>query len=382
MPSHMSPRLGMVVTLLVALSGSQAGPVLADAAPPLTPPGSSIDPTSSTPVRMWSETVELDATGLLQESGRVHVEAVFRMRNTAPSRQNLRARFPLEHPQGIGDGWGSFPIVENLAVQVDSTPAPTAEVREPSYWEDADQSIRWAAFDVEFPVGEDVVISVEYDVSPTPGYNFVRLDYVLETGAGWFGPIALARMVVRLPYPANTDNYISHAGRWPAPAMSGNRITWRRWNLDPSREDNFFVYLVAPQAWETIRQLETRAANGGATPQDFAQLSLLYWRVATDESEMSIYAPLADVAERAARRGLALDPDSSELLSQLAYIQWVEIAQRLTFARRGPSPTEQAQIDRIRDIFLRAFELDRSNYGARDMTRFIEAYSWVYPDLE
>ena len=372
---------GMIIALMVAFATSEAEPVLADAAPPLTPPGSSIDPSSSTPVQMWSERVELDATGLL-EYGKVHVVAVFRMRNTASSQQSMRARFPLEHPKGIGDGYGSFPSVENLTVQVDSTRVPTVEVREPSYWDKADQSIRWAAFDVAFPVGADVVITVEYDIRPLYGYYAVRLDYVLETGAGWFGPIALADIILHLPYPANMGNYIWHTASWPRPLFAGNTITWRRWNLDPSREDNFSVGLVPPDAWERIRQLETRAANRNATPPDYLELSQLYWRFATDEHETSLRPPLADAAERAARKGLAINPSSSELLSQLTYIQWVRIAHVLTYSRRGPTPAEQAQIDHIRDLFLWAFELDPSNRHAQDMARFIEDYSWVFPDLE
>lgn len=372
--------LGMIVALLAAFATSNPRLALADAAPPLTPPGSSIDPGSTTPVQMWSERVLLDATGLLEEEGQVHVVATFRMRNTASSQQTMRARFPLEHPEGIGDGYGSFPVVENLTVQVDSIWASTLEVREPSYWADADQSIRWAAFDVAFPVAEDVVITAEYDIRPIRDYYAVRLDYILETGAGWFGSIALAEIVLYLPYPANTDNYIWHTASWPRPVLAGNSIAWRRWNLNPSREDNFYVLLVEPSTWERTLQLETLAANGFAAPGDYLELSELYWRVATDEHEMSLRPPLADAAERAARRGLAIEPRSSGLLTQLAYIQWVRIAQRLTYSGRGPTSAEQAEIDRIRGIFLRAFELDPTNRRAQEMARLIENWSWVLPD--
>jgi hypothetical protein len=331
---------------------------------------------------MWSEYVELDATGLLRDDGRVHVVAVFRMRNTASSPQDLRARFPLEHPRGIGDGWGLFPTVENLTVEVGATPTPTMEVREPSYWEDALQPIRWAAFDVEFPVGRDVLITVEYDVPPRPDYYGIALDYVLETGAGWFGSIGLAQIVVRLPYAPNPDNYIWHTPTWPTPSIAANTLTWTRWNLNPSQEDNFFVYLVAPAAWERVLELETLAANGQAAGEDYLELSLLYWRVATDEHEVSIRPVLADAAERAARRGLRIDPRSSELLYQLAYVQWVRIANKLQwYYQRGPTPAEQAEIDRIRNMFLRAYDLDPDNRHSLDMARYIEEYSsWPSAD--
>jgi hypothetical protein len=330
---------------------------------------------------MWSEHVQLDATGLLEEDGKVHVVATFRMRNTASSRQNLRARFPLEHPEGIGDGYGRFPTVENLMVEVGAAPVITIEVSEPSYWEEAAQPIRWAAFDVEFPVGRDVLITVEYDVPPRIDFSAVAIDYVLETGAAWYGAIALARIDVLLPYPVSSDNYTWSAPTWGTPRFAGNTLTWTQWDLNPTREDNFFVYLVDPADWHRIRELETMAANGQATREDFLQLSVLYWRAATDAYELSINPPLADAAERAARRGLLIDPRSSELIYQLAYIQWVSIANPLDwYYRRPPTAAEQRQIDRIRDMFLRAYDLDRNNRDALDMARFIEHYRWPVPD--
>ena len=51
------------------------------------------------------------------------------------------------------------------------------------YHRDSDL-IHWAAFDVRFPPGSDVLLEVSY-VQSGGEYNDACFDYVLQTGAGW-----------------------------------------------------------------------------------------------------------------------------------------------------------------------------------------------------
>ncbi len=58
-----------------------------------------------------------------------------------------------------------------------------------------DETVPWAEFDVSFPPGEDVTISVSYDLAGT-GYESetcTNFYYILATGAGWNGTIGCGR---------------------------------------------------------------------------------------------------------------------------------------------------------------------------------------------
>jgi hypothetical protein len=373
MTLRMTTPVAFIVAVVFALLLPRPRTALADAAPPLTPPGSSVDPSSSTPVQMWSERVEIDAGGLLQEDPQVHVVAIFRMRNTASLPQNLRARFPLEHPAEPS------PTVENLSIRVGSIAVPTTQVREPSYWQEADLPILWAAFEVSFPVATDVLITAEYDIRPNTNHGRSRIDYVLETGAGWFGPIAVADIVVRLPFHNCPVTCMWYAESWPTPSYAGNTLTWRRWNLNPTRDDNFYVSLISPSLWTQIQPLETLAANGAATSADYLELASLYLSAATERDEFIVWPLLVDTAEITIRRGLSLYPQSSDLQTQLACVRWERLRQDIIARQRSPTPAELVEVERIRGIFLRAIALDPRNRLAQDMLTWIEGYEWRTP---
>jgi hypothetical protein len=301
--------------------------------------------------------------------------ATFRMRNNAASDQHLRARFPLQHPEGSA-------LIDNLSIEVDFAPAATTQVLEPSYWQQAEYPIYWAAFDATFPVGRDVIITAEYDLQPRQYEGDLSLDYVLETGAGWFGAIEFARIEVRLPYENCTAICMSYAPSWPAPARVGDLFTWTRWNLNPTRSDNFSITFVSPSLWREILDLETRAANGLATHDEYLLTANLYWSAAMGPGDFLARPWLVELAARTARRGLALRGEPSEFVTSLATYYsslWHSIVQLVDWEARAPTAFELAEVERIRVALHRALAFDPDNGHALRVLREMETYSWPPP---
>jgi hypothetical protein len=321
---------------------------------------------------MWSEMVELDARGLAEETAPVLVSASFRMRNTGTTPERLQVRFPLEHPLGIGDAYGGFPTVQDLVVNVDSQRVVTGEARQPTYstyWGEASPEINWATFDVAFPVGRDVIIDVSYAIQPTPSDYGVRLDYVMETGAGWWGPIVRAEIIVRLPYMSSTIRANFHqADTWPAPHFSGDSLRWVRWTMEPTSDDNFHFLLAPPHLWMQILTLSRRVRGGVATPDDYLALAEAYWDAGTEDKHGWVFFPeLAIAAQGAARLGLARFPDTADLMAQegLMRIMWIAThSGRWTLP--DPPPAEQALLNSARCEIARALGLDPSSTRAQE----------------
>ena len=342
--------LSFTASVAAFLAGASPSPAHADAAPPLTPPASSIDAGGPTMVQMWSEVVLLDARGLAFEDGVVSVSARFRMRNTGSAPEQLRVRFPLEHPQGYGDGYGGYPIVENLSAYVDSQPVLTGEVSEPTYWNQLDARIRWATFDVLFPVGRDVIISVEYAVHAATDEFGTRLDYVMETGAGWAGSIERAEIILRLPYPATRAAYLGswHSDAWSNPVYSSDTIRWVRWHVEPTEEDNFEALLVPPHLWYQILTLQRRIANGVGSGRDYMAQAEAYWLASRSYHGWISHPHLLEAAEAVVNRGLHRFPGNLDLIAEGAFFRLEGLYSSSPLAGEDLSPSEQREIDLAR----------------------------------
>jgi hypothetical protein len=318
----------------------------ADAAPPLTPPASSIASGGSTRVQMWSEIVILDATGLATEDGLVLVTTRFRMRNTGVAPEDLRVRFPLEHPGGWGDGYGGYPLVENLEVFADGQPLETGEALEPTYLTQLDAKIRWATFDVHFPVERDVILTVEYTIHAAADEFGTRLDYVMETGAGWAGSIERAAIILLLPYAATRDAYLGslRSDAWTSPVYSGNTMRWVRWHVEPTEEDNFEALLVPPHLWYRILTLQRRIANGVGIESDYLAQAEAYWLASRSFHGYISHPHLFEAAQAVVNCGLRRLPGSLDLTAEGAFFRLERLYGSVSLAGQGFSPSEQREI--------------------------------------
>lgn len=267
---------GLIALCLLAALLPPARPGRADVAPPQTPPGANLAPgVETTQVAMLAETVIFSlrrqpAPGRLAQAD---VSAVFTLRNLGQAEEHMAARFPLMDPSGEGDGFGNYPEIADLRARVDGRAVAARRVTtpNPSTWDQNAPPIAWAAFEVVFPPGKDVVIQVDYTAEATgdESGSFIVFNYILETGAGWKDAIGQADILVRLPYPANEQNVVDAStlyGDRPAPALAGNELHWQYTHLEPSRESNLLFTLVKPEIWTRVlaeRDNTTRSPNDG-----------------------------------------------------------------------------------------------------------------------
>jgi hypothetical protein len=237
----------------------------ADIAPPSEPPGSNISPGESTQVQMLSETVQIQVQPihyqsqprLAAEFALASVKASFVMRNQGESVEQLQVRFPLMDPSGMGDGFGNYPEIPAIQVRVNEKPVTTSRVTSPTpnTWDDNAPPISWAAFNVTFPPGRKVNINVQYSLQPTGYFPVAEFVYILETGAGWYGPIGSADLTLSLPYDANSQNLMyGEYNTTSGGQVNGQSISWHYANLEPTRENNMRVDVVAPQVWMDVLQ--------------------------------------------------------------------------------------------------------------------------------
>ena len=258
------------IVILFALPSS----VLADIAPPQNPPGSNLDPGSEvTQVRMLAETVVVDVQkdSTYGSLGRAHVTADFTMQNLGNESERLAVRFPI----AINNGWdNSYPEISNIAIQVNGN---RVAFRRSDYAAgfgsfQGDQ-IPWAEFDVTFPVRKNVAIRVAYDLKGT-GFTdqpYTSFAYTLATGAGWKDTIGSADILLRLPYPASTQNVL--LGYSDSPTADGatfqdNEVHWHFENFEPGQGEspsNLEFDLVTPAVWQTA---VTELAKVAKDPED------------------------------------------------------------------------------------------------------------------
>ncbi len=232
----------------------------ADISPPETPPGANPQPgEENTQVRMVSETVTLvikekPPSGSL---GQAAVIASFQMQNMGNTEERMQVRFPLTFPSGTHDGFGAPPEIKDIRVKVNGNSVSTTRVTTENPSKSFDFPIPWAAFEVLFPPAEPVAVEVTYTQEGWGEYPYVVFRYLLETGAGWYGTIGSADLIVRLPYEANRQNSIFDFSIGfgqcdPGAGIEGNEMRWHYEDFEPGYDHNLDVAIVMPEAWKKI----------------------------------------------------------------------------------------------------------------------------------
>src|SRR5574340_829925 len=264
-----------LLVLASALLTPAAAP--ADMAPPMAPPGSTLLPgDESTAVRMLAETVTLTVEPDPADPQRTtaRTDAVFTMRNLGHAEESMSARFPLSFPDGSSDGYFKYPEIPSISVKIDGHNVPTKREMQPpiegSGYRERDE-VPWAVFDVTFPMDRDVIVEVSYTADAYGYYPQAILEYVLETGAGWYDTIGSADIIVRLPYEATPANILveetnSISPSTPDAVLVGNEVRWHFEELEPTSDDNIHAVLVAPGLWQAAmreRDLVSRSARDG-----------------------------------------------------------------------------------------------------------------------
>ena len=332
-------RLCYSVTLLVLLIGTvlTPTPVFADAAPPPPPPGSNpMQDNPNTHVQMVSETILFDmATADFTNSVHADVTATYQMHNQGAQDEGMSVRFPLGLTSQGTCFYSQFPSITDLSVWINGTAdAITISKETVSTTSAPPQQILipcWAHFPVTFPAGKDVILKIQYTAqgsawkdlggSGDESWEFggdnpsamLSYDYVLETGAGWFGPVGSANFVLRLPYQVNQKNvdFQNLDNSWK---MDGNDLRWHNENFEPA--GNLQIDLVAPPVWQTIlreNQIIQTFPNDEAT---WGRLATAYkqaiWSrrgLRSDPAGLDMYA----LSDQAYQKAIAVLPKDAEL---------------------------------------------------------------------
>ncbi len=275
-------RVGCILVWLAASLGT-AGQASADVGPvPIVPPGSGIQTLVETPVQMISEDVRLNLRTPTPADVQLFsivppeipfsldwlpvvadVVASFTLLNPTDETVALAAWFPMA--AGLADS-GFQGRIEGVQVLVAGESASLNQVELPNPAGESLPSIPWVSFPVSFPPGEEVQIEVRYVLPPQliPGdERGMSFNYILQSGAGWAGPIGSAELAVRLPYPEASPATIGHM---PAGgSVDGQVIRWHWTDLEPSPADDFQILLLQPALWQ---ELQNRQGLVAVSPQD------------------------------------------------------------------------------------------------------------------
>ncbi len=328
-------RLTLLILTIAAVFNPR--PVFADAAPPPPPLGSNpMQDSPGTHVQMVAETVLFDlAAPTLANSGRAKVTATFQMHNQGTQDEGMSVRFPLGFTSQGTCYYSQFPPITDLSVWINGAAEGITISKETvTTTTNPPQQISipcWAHFPVSFPAGKVVILQVQYTAQGYawkdmggPGdesWGFggdnpsamLSYGYVLETGAGWYGPIGSVDFTLRLPYEINQQNVaLADLGRsWKT---SGNELRRHDINFEP--DGNIQIDLVTPAVWQTILRDNQAIQADPHNWQTWASLATAYKQAIwsrrgfrTDAGGTEMYT----LSDQAYHKAVALFPKDAEL---------------------------------------------------------------------
>lgn len=358
----------LMLVLLVILLPIQ--PVQADMAPLPGPAIGGMRPLQYQPteVQMVYERVELTIQPKLHigdnpDNGMnnelVDVTAWFVMHNTGTQDEEMQAAFPLGSLNNVCNhlsderSWGlqTF-IVDNDSFKVSMNGIQLdTEIKEI----EGIECVNWAIFDIRFPVNQDVLVKVDYSAWTEGIGSDMLLQYVLETGAGWKGPIKQAYIIARFPY-LTTDENITTALTTPGFQYLYNEIFWSYRDLEPTPDDNISIRFFEPLTWERILALRD-VVNRSPTDVN-AWMTLLghYGQSANTDKIHNAY-----------EKALLANPNSAEIYALYAY----QLNNECCVPEKGRFellPTEKADfVRRVLPLVNKALALDAKNKMALDL---------------
>lgn len=315
-----------LLALILGLGFASPLPVQADAAPPREPPGSSILPAGETQVQMLAETVSLVVQPASGDTTPLQVKAVFAMRNQGQATESMSVRFPMENPDGMGDGDGRRPMITNFTASANGKNLTVTYADEPSDFDNT--PVNWANFPVDFPPGQDVIIVVTYTTAlfgSNNGTEQATAEYILETGAGWYGPIGSAVITLTLPYAASQTNVFSpnpgEQSGVPAPVFLGKQVRWEWSQFEPDQTYNLDATFIWPAQWQQIATLQSAAEAAPNNAQAAIALAEAFRNAGSERHGFRVSEPLYRLALQAVQTALAYHPADVNLQGELVLVE-------------------------------------------------------------
>ena len=316
--------------LLAFLLLLPSGRARADAAPPMNPPGGDVGPEGGTQVQMTAEQVTIDFRQSTDDSAAV--SAWFLFHNTGDADEHLKVRFPLngDPRRDQVTGGEGYPLIDDLVARVGGQTLATATVEDDDpnaeqFFLGGSAVLFWAVFDMDFPAGKDVKLTITYTLHPTELANFADVYYLLSTGAGWMGPIGNADIVVLFPYVLNEYDlpYADDLTRWDAQfdrttIVLENQIRIHYHDLEPTQDNNVAVGMVSPHLWQEVLRRRLQVIATPDEPQAWLALARAYAAAGQEKHGMFITEGYSQAYLQAFERALALKPKDASLHVEFA----------------------------------------------------------------
>ena len=388
-------KRALIIFILLSLALGWLPPqaARADVAPPPEPALGGLSPFEyqDTNVQMIYERVEIELVDLLVDPDffsapqQANVVAWFVMRNLGSTAEQMQAVFPLKslndclhYDQLPGPPSYAHYLSDpdSFVIRVDGERVTTTVVttdypdQRPRY--QSCDPMEWVAFDVSFPVEQDVLIRVEYHMDIMGRDALQTIEYILETGAGWKGPIGQAYVIFRLPYLANTENILS--ATTPGYQFLYNEIFWSYEDLEPTPQDNILVSVIDPSTWGSILDLRNAIQTNPADITAWRELASTYWRIAHWHGSELREATYAQKALDTYQLAIAANPESAALYAKYADAIWSDCCYYFPY-----EPMSETDRDRILALLDKALTFDPSNQEALEMLQRIKEQ---FPDLD
>ena len=342
-------------------------PVSADMAPPAQPPGSLPEPASATKVQMVSEIVDIRVqnTGPLYYSDskrmavNASVQAKFFMKNQGQSDEKMNARFPLSNYRRWGDGYSGNPEIQNLKIRVDEKEVQWTASEEPQSAGKETPFVRWANFSITFPAGKTVEVEMSYKMQSTGWLPVAEFGYILETGAGWYGPISKGVINLILPYdPAPGKNVNLRESSPGSKIDGGNTLSWTFSDLEPTPQDNWHAEVIAPETWWSIQSLREKSSEEAGNETYLTQLIEKYSTIIYGKGLWVInpgYIEMAMECRTAYEKLIEIKTDDARAAAEYAGLLYA------IYQNDDSSIAEKPSIEDIYTALNQAYMLDPEN---------------------
>lgn len=324
-------RLCITIMFVTILSSNFLRPpvnVKADVAPPPDAPIGNLGPYifKKTKVKMQSERVQIDisADPLWNYFSKLQVDAHFVFQNMGSSDEYMQAIFPFSDINECGSGGYFYEVdEESFNVSIDGQPVKTSEFTTPSQVREHCSPEKWGKFEIHFPVRKNVNVDINYtmlELDYMRMWSFPKRSfyYLLETGAGWYGTIGKAEVIVNFPYDITKEN----ATLPPGYTIRGNQARWYWENLEPTKYDNIIIQFIEPDKWEKLTNLRANTETNPWDADQWIEISDLYLDMAYYfNPRLGIeHWGFAHQAVHAYRQAMQLRPEAADIRASYAWL--------------------------------------------------------------
>jgi hypothetical protein len=358
-------QASFVLLTVIVLGLTRTQRAIADIAPPVPAPGTTIEGGESTTVQMISEDVLIT----LQDDTSAAIVATFDLKNQGTETESFDVRFPI----GMDSGDGEVATVADFDASVDDKPAEVTVVHEGCMCA-AETEIPWAHWPVTFAPGQTVTVTVSYRIESNhlgdSGGPFGRYQYILRTGAGSYGPIGVGRVTFRVPYEVSAytvplEDYTPEPNGY---AIYNQEVVWEFSDLEPTEGDDIDIIALDPRVW---RNIEVARAEAEEHPDSLdAHLALAH----SYQDALHFESGLTDIGQSQQVAGWAMESyeRAIELAPNSVDVQ-VEYVQFLFDLTVVPTPETEASI-KFQPALEHALALDPTNETLLEIQAYVEEW--------